>query len=234
LLVLRRRPFVPVTTDSRHDWCVVPNLARGLVPPVGYQHRGRCSSEPGGILWRLRERWRGRAGLAFYRGNWPLGSRAPTAVNVTVGLGRPEMAPILDGWRPGGHRPVTGRSVLGSDHAHEADLSARKAAEELNRRGITTAEGGKWFAAQVNQGAGTVGRNAMKNVHTLLSWLKTAGGLSYSEILAAGYGGVLNEALRDGLVERSASDLPEARRRSGVREDYVKLTDAGRKAIASP
>ena len=32
LLVLRRRPFVPVTTDSRHEWCVVPNLARGLVP----------------------------------------------------------------------------------------------------------------------------------------------------------------------------------------------------------
>jgi len=32
LLVLRRRPFVPITTDSRHDWRVVPNLARGLVP----------------------------------------------------------------------------------------------------------------------------------------------------------------------------------------------------------
>jgi putative transposase len=32
LLVLRQRPFVPVTTDSRHQWCVVPNLARGLVP----------------------------------------------------------------------------------------------------------------------------------------------------------------------------------------------------------
>ena len=31
LLVLRRRPFVPVTTDSRHRWFVVPNLARGLV-----------------------------------------------------------------------------------------------------------------------------------------------------------------------------------------------------------
>mgnify|MGYP003525716327 CR=1 FL=1 len=28
-------------------------------------------------------------------------------------------------------------------------LSARKVAEELNRRGITTAEGGKWYAAQV-------------------------------------------------------------------------------------
>jgi transposase InsO family protein len=32
LLCLRRRSFVPVTTDSRHDWRVVPNLARGMVP----------------------------------------------------------------------------------------------------------------------------------------------------------------------------------------------------------
>jgi putative transposase len=32
LLCLRERPFVPVTTDSRHEWQVVPNLARGLVP----------------------------------------------------------------------------------------------------------------------------------------------------------------------------------------------------------
>jgi transposase InsO family protein len=31
LLCLRRRPFVPVTTDSRHQWRVVPNLARDLV-----------------------------------------------------------------------------------------------------------------------------------------------------------------------------------------------------------
>jgi len=31
LLCLRARPFVPVTTDSRHGWRVVPNLARGLV-----------------------------------------------------------------------------------------------------------------------------------------------------------------------------------------------------------
>jgi putative transposase len=29
---LRRRPFVPTTTDSRHGWRVVPNLARGLTP----------------------------------------------------------------------------------------------------------------------------------------------------------------------------------------------------------
>jgi transposase InsO family protein len=32
LLCLRKRPFVPATTDSRHEWRVVPNLARGLVP----------------------------------------------------------------------------------------------------------------------------------------------------------------------------------------------------------
>lgn len=30
LLALRRRPFVPVTTQSRHGWRVVPNLARGM------------------------------------------------------------------------------------------------------------------------------------------------------------------------------------------------------------
>ena len=32
LLCLRKRPFVAVTTNSRHDWRVVPNLARGLLP----------------------------------------------------------------------------------------------------------------------------------------------------------------------------------------------------------
>jgi transposase InsO family protein len=31
LLCLRKRPFVPITTDSRHEWRVVPNLARGLI-----------------------------------------------------------------------------------------------------------------------------------------------------------------------------------------------------------
>jgi transposase InsO family protein len=31
LLCLRKRPFVPVTTASRHGWQVVPHLARGLV-----------------------------------------------------------------------------------------------------------------------------------------------------------------------------------------------------------
>lgn len=32
LLCLRKGAFVPVTTDSRHGWRVVPNLARGMVP----------------------------------------------------------------------------------------------------------------------------------------------------------------------------------------------------------
>jgi putative transposase len=32
LLCLRTRPFVPATTDSRHGWRVVANLARGMVP----------------------------------------------------------------------------------------------------------------------------------------------------------------------------------------------------------
>jgi len=32
LLCLRKQPFVPATTDSRHDWRVVANLARGMVP----------------------------------------------------------------------------------------------------------------------------------------------------------------------------------------------------------
>jgi len=30
LLCLKQRPFVPVTTQSRHGWRVVPNLARGM------------------------------------------------------------------------------------------------------------------------------------------------------------------------------------------------------------
>jgi putative transposase len=32
LLALRGRSFIPITTDSCHEWSVVPNLARGLVP----------------------------------------------------------------------------------------------------------------------------------------------------------------------------------------------------------
>ena len=30
LLCLRKRSFVPMTTDSKHNWRVVPNLARGM------------------------------------------------------------------------------------------------------------------------------------------------------------------------------------------------------------
>src|SRR5499427_1520353 len=31
LLCLRQTPFVPITTNSRHTWCVVPNLTRGIM-----------------------------------------------------------------------------------------------------------------------------------------------------------------------------------------------------------
>jgi transposase InsO family protein len=31
LLCLKKRPFVPVTTDAHHGWQIVPNLARGLI-----------------------------------------------------------------------------------------------------------------------------------------------------------------------------------------------------------
>ena len=32
LLCLRAKPFVPYTTNSRHEFPIVPNLVRGLVP----------------------------------------------------------------------------------------------------------------------------------------------------------------------------------------------------------
>ena len=72
-LCLRRRAFGAVTTDSRHGWRVVPNLARGMVPTrrcacgstfvglastsIGYERRdrprpqrrsGSCASAAGG------------------------------------------------------------------------------------------------------------------------------------------------------------------------------------------
>ena len=31
LCLLRQTPFVPTTTNSRHNWCVVPNLTRGIM-----------------------------------------------------------------------------------------------------------------------------------------------------------------------------------------------------------
>jgi hypothetical protein len=54
-----------------------------------------------------------------------------------------------------------------------------------------------------------------KNVHEPLSWLKTTEGLSYSEILAMGYGGVLNEALRDGLVKAQTANIGVRKHRKG-------------------
>lgn len=43
LLCLRSRPFVPRTTDSKHGWRGVPNLAKGMIlewrrPALGCRH----------------------------------------------------------------------------------------------------------------------------------------------------------------------------------------------------
>jgi DNA invertase Pin-like site-specific DNA recombinase len=62
------------------------------------------------------------------------------------------------GVRLGGRREQSDITKRGAAERAEAlrpvfeeleGLSARKAAEELNRRGITTSEGGKWYASQV-------------------------------------------------------------------------------------
>ena len=62
------------------------------------------------------------------------------------------------GVRLGGHRAQSDENRIAAEERAEAlrpvleelrGLSACKVAEELNRRGITAAEGGKWYAAQV-------------------------------------------------------------------------------------
>jgi putative transposase len=47
LLCLRTQPFVPITTDSRHGWRVVPNLARGMTPPASTSSGWRTSPTSG-------------------------------------------------------------------------------------------------------------------------------------------------------------------------------------------
>lgn len=43
LLCLRRRAFVPATTDNRHRWPIYPNLARHLAPMAVNQPSGACA-----------------------------------------------------------------------------------------------------------------------------------------------------------------------------------------------
>ena len=76
LLCLRRRAFVPATTDSRHDWRVVPNLARGMqvtgldqlwVADITYLRlleelpSSPSSSTPSAAAWSV-GRWRSTCG----------------------------------------------------------------------------------------------------------------------------------------------------------------------------
>jgi putative transposase len=71
LLCLRARPFVPVTTLSRHGWRVVPNLARGTTAKsyrghyAGACHRARFA-RPGGLQCALRAGYNGTLDLLYY------------------------------------------------------------------------------------------------------------------------------------------------------------------------
>ncbi|RWO76053.1 MAG: transposase [Mesorhizobium sp.] len=57
LLCLRTRPFVPRTTDSRHSWRVVPNLARGMeltgVNQLWVPTSRICTLPSSSPIWRL-------------------------------------------------------------------------------------------------------------------------------------------------------------------------------------
>lgn len=59
LLCLRKSPFVPMTTNATHDWCIVPNLASAdrYRPALGCRHHLPPSRRgvriPGGCLGRF-------------------------------------------------------------------------------------------------------------------------------------------------------------------------------------
>jgi hypothetical protein len=66
----------------------------------------------------------------------------------------------------------------------------------------------------------------------LLEWLDRTSPLLESQIVGSGLDSALNEALRSYLVDMGAH--PTAKERGGAPASAVWITDAGRKAIASP
>jgi hypothetical protein len=66
----------------------------------------------------------------------------------------------------------------------------------------------------------------------LLEWLDRTSPLLEMQIVASDLSGALNEALRYRLVDMGAH--PTVRERGGAPASAVWITDAGRKAIASP
>ena len=134
LLCLRKRAFVPATTNSRHGWRVVPNLARGMVT-TGLDQ-----------LWvadityiRLREEFAFLAIVldAFSRRvvGWALethlrASLAVAALEMAIEARRPMRGSLI-------HHSDRGVQYACSDYTSRAG-SARHPAEHEPRSGIRT------------------------------------------------------------------------------------------------
>ena len=93
LIAMRRKPFAPPTSDSRHGFLIVPNLLRGLVP-----------SGPDQSLTSLMRDVPAQAGNAANRS--PSQARQ-TAVssNTNSGSAIPMCVPQMAGALPSGRRP---------------------------------------------------------------------------------------------------------------------------------
>ena len=90
LLCLRAKPFVPYTTNSRHEFPIVPNLVRGLVPT------GIDQIWVADIAWlSQRSTWRWR----------PAVPRAVSSTTPTAACNTPAMN-TANGWRPTASKPA--------------------------------------------------------------------------------------------------------------------------------
>jgi hypothetical protein len=134
LLCLRHTPFVPTTTNSRHSWCVVPNLIRGIVlngldqlwvaptgcTPQQFAHRGSerrssgsRSSRSNGVRIGFAFRW----GASRTRARVYDSSKRSYAETLTRARG-------LDGIRA--LMRVLRRSTGGADFAHKRHHNDRE------------------------------------------------------------------------------------------------------------
>ena len=99
LLCLRTRPFVPHTTDSRHGWRVVPNLARGIkvsgldqlwVADITYVHLAEAFAYLAIVLDAFSRRVVGWALETHLRAEL-----ATTALNMAIAARRPMRGSLI-------------------------------------------------------------------------------------------------------------------------------------------
>ena len=122
LLGLRAKPFVPYTTNSRHEFPIVPNLVRGLVPTgidqiwVADTSDWRRSS----FTWPsfstpIRARWSvgrspttSRRAWLSKRSTWRWRPAVPRRVSSTTPTAACNMPAtnIANGWRPTASKPA--------------------------------------------------------------------------------------------------------------------------------